>query len=99
MEKNLLYAGTIFELYNSFAYNPAIEKYILADSQESGYVFQIINIAGFNAGNIVGYIREDQLLFQQKIKAVSFNHFKNEIKRNFGEIDTDTIRILGPLNT
>lgn len=93
MKKDYFYKGTIFEFLNPEAYIPAIEKFILAESHEKGFVFQIICISGYNAGSISGYFREERKALLDSKMAVSYSHFIIELERNFGKIDIKTLKI------
>jgi hypothetical protein len=97
MKEDFLFKGTSFELFNPIAYIPADEKFILAESHEKGFVFQIICISGHNAGSISGFFKEENDAINQNKKAVSKAHFLSELKRNFGDIDENTVKIY-PVN-
>lgn len=93
MEEDYLFRGTTFKLFNPVAYIPKVEKFILAECHEEGFVFQVICISDYNAGTIAGYFKEELPALKKKDKAVSKPHFINELKRNFGEIDIKTLEI------
>ena len=85
--------GTILKFFNPLSYNPGFEKFILAECQEFKYIFQIICISGYNSGSLSGYIKKDQNLQRINKKAISYSHLIIELKRNFGEVDLDTLKI------
>lgn len=93
MEKQLFFMGAIVEFYNSIAYHPDTEKFILAECQEEGYVFQIICISGYNSGSISGYVKTDHISKVKNKKAISYKHLIQELKRNFGKINIETLKI------
>jgi len=85
-----LYRGTCvsFEFYLEGTSHPN-HKIMLVESFDKGFVFQIVCIKGFHSGMIEGMIREETA-FQ---KAISVEHLKRELKRNFGEIIQNTLKI------
>jgi hypothetical protein len=93
MKEQYFYMGTIIEFFNIAAYNPTREKFILAEYHDEEFVFQLICIDGYNAGSISGYIKTDPKFKIKHKKAVSSEHLINEIRRNFGNVDFETLTI------
>ena len=74
--------GTIFQVVNVFYPDrPELEKYMLAQTFEENFVFQLICIEGHPQGEIIGYIKKDDNL-DSYTAAVTKKHLINEIHRN-----------------
>ena len=63
--------------------NPKAEEYILAETHEKGFVFQIICISGQRAGGLFGYVQEDPMAVEDRVRGVSPEHLLSEVQRNF----------------
>lgn len=85
---NILNRGTIFEFNNG----DSISRYILAESFEKGFVFQIICISGYDSGTICGYVKKDDLI-EEYHKGISYEHLTKEINRNFLNVIEKSIKI------
>lgn len=94
MENNNLFMGTQVEFFNPISYKPKVEKFILAECNEPGYTFQLISISGYSAGSISAYIRIDPICETENNLAVTTFHLVKELKRNFGDIDESSLKIV-----
>ena len=56
-------------------------KLILAESHESGYIFQLICIEGYHSGQVYGYI-EEQNEFSKSEVAVDKTFLEKQLRRN-----------------
>ena len=93
MENKILYRGTTFEFTNTDESGVTqLDRYMLVESYEEGFVFQIVCLSGYNAGSINGYIREDGAL-NGIHKGITRDHLMKEINRNFFNVRIDTIKI------
>src|SRR5690242_5420837 len=72
--KKLYYRGTKFQIEDN--------TYMLCESFEKGYVFQIFSVDGYHAGCCEGFIKEEEGL-EDTHRGVSKEHLINEINRNF----------------
>lgn len=89
---NELYRGTIIQFYNPISYIPGLEKFILAQCFETEFEFQIISIDKYSAGSVCGYIYKDTAI--EGKSAITYQHLTSELKRNFGDFDVKTLRII-----
>lgn len=64
-------------------------KFILADSHDSDYIFQLICIEGYHAGVIEGYISKENGLEHQ----IREEHLKNALNKIFLNIHWGTFKI------
>ena len=55
--------------------------FILTETNESGFVFQLFCIKGYNAGQIFGYI-EEQSKYSSSERAVDKLFLENQLSRN-----------------
>lgn len=92
VEGTIYFKGTIIELINPLSHSSDIEKYMLIENREAGYVFQLVCISGYYAGTSFGMVKEDPKL-NQEYDGVSKQHLITEIERNFGEISKDALKI------
>lgn len=56
---------------------------MLVECIDKDYVFQIVCISGYHAGNIYGYVKTDNKAASRNVRGVSKGHLTKEIKRNF----------------
>ncbi len=79
------FSGTKFKLIDSLdmSHTPKAECYLLAETFEPEYVFQIICITGYHTGKLVGYIKKDPLAEEPRVTGITFAHLMEEIQRNF----------------
>ncbi len=94
MNNKLLFSGTIFEIYNSKAYNPSAEKFILADCHEKGFVFQVICITGYHAGALIGFIENESSDVVENKKAITYDYFILSLGKLFEEINIKTLKFI-----
>ena len=81
MEK--FFEGTKFRLITTYDGKEEDQEYMLCETHEPSKVFQIICVSGYNAGKLVGYINIDEEMQRKNYKAITLDHLKNEVKRNF----------------
>jgi hypothetical protein len=91
-KQKLFYRGTVIEFFNSAAYIPEKQKFILAECHKEGYFFQIINITGYDGGRLEGYVKEDKTV--KGSIATTKKHLTSEVKRNFGKINMKTFKVI-----
>lgn len=66
------------------------QEYMLCVHYETGYIFQIICISGYYAGNLAGYIKDENI---EGHNAVSEAHLIKELKRNIS-FKEDSLQII-----
>ena len=80
-------AGSIFKF--DYEHDGIVEKnhlFFLAKTFEKGYVFEIICIKGYHAGEKEGYIKKESGIAHK----ISKEHLKKELNNNFIKIQWDT---------
>ena len=88
----LYYYGTIFTLsYYHLDDYVKTGTFILAECYEKDYVFQIINIMGYDAGFIKGYIKKG--ILKDTHCAITHEELIEGIKYNFLNPDLDSLKI------
>lgn len=82
--------GTILQFtYKCDGHIQVDNQFILAESFDKGYSFQIICVKGYHTGCIEGYIKDEGTR-----GPISFNHLKNELSRNFQNLMWDSFKII-----
>lgn len=78
MNEKILYRGTRF-IAQQYKVNVLVskEEYILVEYYDLNYVFQVVKITGYHAGNIMGYIEVED----HNIRGISIEHFKNQLEK------------------
>lgn len=72
-----------------YEHDGLVEKghlFILANTFEEDFAFQIICIKGYHAGTLEGYIRKES----NESEKISKDHLVKELNRNFIKIHWDT---------
>lgn len=85
-EPSLLYRGTSFEFCLQ---NKESQKYMLVELYEDDFVFQIVCLTGYYAGVVEGLVINELL----SAKAITIEHLKKELNRNFKDIDWNTFQL------
>jgi hypothetical protein len=70
-----------------------LRKYMLVESMDPDFSFQLVCISGYNAGTIFGYIRKDPEGQKAKVVGVSFDFLLKQIIYNLGDIDMITYKV------
>ena len=84
--------GTVFILTNHHDGITEREAFVLADCYEEGKVFQIIQITGYHAGWMAGYVNEG--ILHGSCVAITYEELVEAIKFNFLGPDFSTLQIL-----
>ncbi len=88
----IYFRGTKIELIDNTDNQNERRLFILAETFERDYVFQMIIIEGYHAGQCLGYIKVE-LGLGQKVSGVTYTHLLSELKRNI-IFDENSLRIL-----
>ena len=84
--KNEYFIGTRFRVTLK---NGAKQTFILANSFESGYVFQLICIDGYDAGEVFGLVEVQEKFEKEMISAIDEKHLIKQVSRNILDFNPD----------
>jgi hypothetical protein len=89
------YKGTLVIVRATRASERRLLEYMLVESDEEGYPFQLVCISGYYAGEVIGFVAEDPVAIHQLKDAVTRSHLEQELKRNLGD-DVEVVAIHRP---
>lgn len=81
---NEIYSGSKFRICLK---NGQKLEFILADSFDAGYTFQLVCINGYDAGKIFGQIKDQEKFKRQMMAAIDEQFLILEIERNVLDFD------------
>lgn len=84
-DSNYLWVGTIVSISYEWEHEEQREEYMLVESVDSEYVFQLVCVSGDPRGRVMAYIRKDDVAVQNRAVAVTRAHLVAELVRLFGE--------------
>lgn len=95
MAVKIYYRGTVVIVKNRRSYIEEPRIYMLVDNLDEEFWFQLVCIAGYDSGNIYGYIKADKYAEELGCRGVTKEHLIKELEeeRNLGSIVKSTLRI------
>lgn len=91
------FEGLKFKLLDKTSGREELKEFILAETHEKGYVFQIICISGYYAGRLMGYITVEKEAEEHRVRGITEKHLRAELKKNF-IFDENTLEIMTSFN-
>lgn len=89
----IYWRGTVFIITSHYDGIIEREAFVLAQCYEEGKVFQIIQISGYHAGWLAGYVNEG-ILHDYSCVAITYEELVEAIKFNISGPDFSTLQIL-----
>ena len=86
------FGGTVFILTSHYDGITEREAFILANCYEEGKVFQIVQITGYHAGWMAGYVNKG--ILKDSCVAITYEELIEAIKYNISGPDFSTLQIL-----
>ena len=83
---NLFFRGTIFSIKFHQNNQYANEAFMLVETFEDDYMFEIIQITGYHSGCICGYVKKGTL-YRTHVIAITLKELIETIKCNFSNPD------------
>ena len=81
MSNKFLYKGTKVEFIAKFDNKDIKLDYLLVESFEPDFVFQLVCIDGYYSGNVSGFIKREKIV--DNVGSITKKHLITELKRNF----------------
>ena len=88
----IYWRGTVFIITSHYDGITEREAFVLAQCYEEGKVFQIIQITGYHAGWMAGYVNKG--ILRDSCVAITYEELVEAIKFNFLGPDFSTLQIL-----
>jgi hypothetical protein len=88
------YRGTQILAQNQNDRLKELRTYMLVESFNPEYFFQLVCISGYSAGVMFGYIRKDPVAVETNRIAVTKDFLFEQIKYNLGEIEMQTYKVI-----
>lgn len=76
------YIGLRFKILDKTIGKDLLRECLLVESFESGYVFQIVCISGYDSGKILGYVKKQEDLSKINVDGVTREYLIKELHRN-----------------
>ena len=84
----IYFKGTRVFVKSELIAKNTLQQYLLVESLDKDYAFDLVCISGYNSGHIYGIINYDSSEECKGKIAVTKSHLINELIRNFGNLDT-----------
>lgn len=82
MNEKYDFFGLKFQLLDETAEKDIQREFLLAESFEEDYVFQIICTSGYDSGRIMGFVKTEDEVKNKNVRGVTRQHLINELHRN-----------------
>lgn len=71
-----------------------VKRFMLIESMDANYFFQLVCISGYYAGNIYGYIRKDPAAIEANCIAITSDFLLDQMIYNLGELDMSVYEVI-----